>query len=311
MFLTMPLKNISWIYDSENEAPESYENKDWYDSGTIYNTNDMVKFFITTDLDDTIDNSYIAWFRCLKDGLSAISPYNQPFYWEFVASDNRSNFMDKYIKTKTVSYKDKPMTIIVNAKLIDTIYLGNIKAKFIELEYDDETVVYDLKEDMSSISSVDMPSILYQRSCMLNVPVSEDKINYKITVTNGDYSTSDGYVALGEMLIGKSLNIATTLIPINSQLSNTSTVESEKNGDLYDNELLSYKDMDYQILAKKSDKDTIFRIFESIKQKKCLFSPYLATNDMSIVSYGKYENISIVTEDRDTVEISISVKGII
>ena len=289
-----------------------------YDSTKTYKLNDIVWDVYQTNYKNSSDNDFEVWYICISnDDIIDKKPYeNQPLYWSVLTVDNNTAFLDRYIDTITLSQIDKPLIVEIQVGVVDIIHNMNITAKKIYLEYkenpDDDyklEIIYDLKENTSIWNKGVYIDTRYQKSALFNLPYIKDNSFYRLTFTNGDISSSAGYVAVGKIITGFSRQIGITKYPIDTTLMSLSTKIKDDSGYTYFNKQGTYKNTTYEVLIDNNLRDVVYSLMQSIDAKNCLFVPKLDSVDMTIITFGNFTDFTINLQGENESEFSITVEG--
>jgi hypothetical protein len=335
MYLCVPKRlelnnNLSFVATAGGVMPPpsystnigDYTYRGDYDPNTTYDKLDIVRFKIEEDEDS--NNTYDKWFYSFVDSNTGNSPTGaSSYYWGELSVENQTAMLDPFVNTST-AIENGVLKIKITTKLIDTFYFHNVKAKRVYLQctsnnfiniYGSSSVYIDLAEDFSAFDpNVEMNAFLYQRSGYFYIGDAielDNEVDYTIIFTNGTDTTSTGSIGVGELTIGKMINLGETQYPIRVGLSNISLADTDDNGVTTDTTQITYKDIDYEAKVQDSKIDAIVRILEGIKGKKCLYTPQQLTGDITNIAYGKFENVSFDTEHPIQTTMSLSVKGVV
>jgi hypothetical protein len=311
--------NVTDVTNAQNLPDISYSD---YNKNNTYSKGSNVSYIVSSS-DNVSESNYIAIYTALGDVGSGVYPDNKvngSFYWGLIGVKNEDAFLDKYLNTQTISSNNEPLKITFNTTISDTIACLNVDCRYIHIEYNDGAndveYVTDLREVRDIWSDVSYPDIVNKSEAFFNVPLNNG-VDFTLTFTNVDKTTSTGVVGVGKIIAGRKRAIGETLYPVDVSLMVTYSKETESGvGAIYNDLQYTYKDVNYTVYIENSRRDLCYRLFDSVAGKNVLFVPSLGDNygwydgETSIISYGFFQDFSMNIEGANISEFNISVEGV-
>jgi hypothetical protein len=291
-------------------------------TSAVENKQDTVYYTVSADK-NVSETDYIGVFTALGDvpkGIAPDNPDSGAMYWGFVGVKNEDAFLDKYLNTSTLSEVDTPLQITFSTGISDTIACLNVDCRYVYINYydgsDDVEYIIDLRQVRDIWSEDSYPDIINESEAFFNVPLNTG-VEFTLTFTNGNKTSSTGVVGVGKVIAGRKRQIGETMYPVDVSLMTTYTKETESGaGAVYNNLQYTYKDVSYNVSIENSRRELCYRLFESVAGKNVLFVPTLGDNygwydgDTSIISYGFFQDFNMTLEGAVVSEFNISVEGI-
>lgn len=317
MNIGVPQKFVSWSF--LGTAPASSfssslpENKGAWVETTNYAKDDFVNIPYLSSYKQSSENDFTMWYIAREEN-TGINPVENEVSWKRYATDNKTAFLDRYIDSQTVSLQDEKIQIQITADKIDTIACFNVDAKYVVLQYDNNTIVKFLKEEETLFKNKEVVDASYKRSCLFEIPLYAN-LTYTLTFSNADYGegydpakTSIGYVKIGKIIHARTVSIGDTSIGAGFGMDDRTIIEQDETGHTYIDKNKSYKETSLTVLVPHQISGAVFRYMDTISGIPLLW--WLNGKNDIFLTYGVKQDFDLVYSKSEVDECSLSIKGL-